>query len=55
MTEGQEVILIIKPEYGFGESGRRSNGNEDVFVPPNKMLHVNLKLISWKTVSHIGE
>ncbi|KAG2589439.1 70 kDa peptidyl-prolyl isomerase-like isoform X3 [Panicum virgatum] len=55
MTEGQEVILIIKPEYGFGESGRRSNGNEDVFVPPNKMLHVDLKLISWKTVSHIGE
>lgn len=55
MTEGQEVILIIKPEYGFGESGSPTIGNEDVVVPPDATLHVNLKLISWKTVSHIGE
>lgn len=54
MSEGEEVFLVVKPQYGFGECGRPSMGNE-ISVPPDSTLHVNLRLISWKTVTHIGE
>ncbi|RLN21701.1 peptidylprolyl isomerase ROF1-like [Panicum miliaceum] len=47
MTEGDEAFLIIKPEWP-------SKGNEAA-VPPDATLHVNLQLMSWKTVSLIGE
>ncbi|KAF0918205.1 hypothetical protein E2562_023139 [Oryza meyeriana var. granulata] len=54
MTEGEEAVLIVRPEYGFGEQGRPSIGNEAA-VPPGATLYVYLQLMSWKTVSHIGE
>uniref|UniRef100_A0A0E0JK71 peptidylprolyl isomerase n=1 Tax=Oryza punctata TaxID=4537 RepID=A0A0E0JK71_ORYPU len=54
MTEGEEAILIVKPEYGFGERGRPSIGDE-AGVPPDATLYVYLQLMSWKTVRHIGE
>ena len=36
----------------FGESGRPATGDE-VAVPPNASLQIDLELISWKTVSDI--
>uniref|UniRef100_A0A0D3EQ82 peptidylprolyl isomerase n=1 Tax=Oryza barthii TaxID=65489 RepID=A0A0D3EQ82_9ORYZ len=54
MTEGEEAVLIVKPEYGFGERGRPSIGDE-AGVPPDATLYVYLQLMSWKTVRHIGE
>uniref|UniRef100_A0A0D3EQ80 peptidylprolyl isomerase n=1 Tax=Oryza barthii TaxID=65489 RepID=A0A0D3EQ80_9ORYZ len=54
MTEGEEVVLIVKPEYGFGERGRPSIGDEAA-VPPDATLYVYLQLMSWKTVRHIGQ
>uniref|UniRef100_J3L137 peptidylprolyl isomerase n=1 Tax=Oryza brachyantha TaxID=4533 RepID=J3L137_ORYBR len=53
MTEGEEAVLIVKPEYGFGECGRPYIGNEAA-VPPDATLYVYLELISWKAVSYIG-
>uniref|UniRef100_A0A0E0FN90 peptidylprolyl isomerase n=1 Tax=Oryza nivara TaxID=4536 RepID=A0A0E0FN90_ORYNI len=54
MTEGEEVVPIVKPEYGFGERGRPSIGDEAA-VPPDATLYVYLQLMSWKTVRHIGQ
>uniref|UniRef100_A0A0E0JK63 peptidylprolyl isomerase n=1 Tax=Oryza punctata TaxID=4537 RepID=A0A0E0JK63_ORYPU len=54
MTEGEEAVFIVKPEYGFGEQGKPSIGNEAT-VPPGATLYVYLKLISYTTVNHIGE
>ncbi|KAF0918198.1 hypothetical protein E2562_023133 [Oryza meyeriana var. granulata] len=54
MTEGEEVVLIIKPEYGFGEQGRPSIENEAA-VPPDATLYVYLQLMSYKRAIHIGE
>ncbi|KAF2950775.1 hypothetical protein DAI22_01g210900 [Oryza sativa Japonica Group] len=54
MTEGEEVVLIVKLEYGFGERGRPSIGDEAA-VPPDATLYVYLQLMSWKTVRHIGQ
>jgi hypothetical protein len=39
---------------GFGEQGRPSIGNEAA-VPPDATLYVNLQLMSWTKVSHLGE
>ncbi|GJN21089.1 hypothetical protein PR202_gb08537 [Eleusine coracana subsp. coracana] len=38
---------------GFGEEGRPTSGEEAV-VPPNATLHIDLHLVSWKTVTEIG-
>lgn len=54
MEKGEEAILIVKPEHGFGEQGRPSIGNEAA-VPPDATLYVNLQLMSWTKVSHVGE
>ncbi|XP_006646007.1 70 kDa peptidyl-prolyl isomerase-like [Oryza brachyantha] len=54
MTEGEEAVSIVKPEYGFGEQGRPSKGNEAA-VPPDATLYVYIQLKSYKTMIHIGE
>uniref|UniRef100_A0A0E0C3K7 peptidylprolyl isomerase n=1 Tax=Oryza meridionalis TaxID=40149 RepID=A0A0E0C3K7_9ORYZ len=43
MTEGEEVVLIVKPEW------------DEAAVPPDATLYVYLQLMSWKTVRHIGQ
>jgi FK506-binding protein 4/5 len=39
---------------GFGEVGRQASEGEGS-VPPNATLQVNLELVSWKTVTEIGD
>ena len=39
---------------GFGEKGRPAAGEEGA-VPPNAALLVDLELVSWKTVTEIGD
>lgn len=39
---------------GFGEKGRPASGEEGA-VPPNATLHIELELVSWKTVTQIGD
>lgn len=38
----------------FGEKGRPSSGTDGA-VPPNSSLFVELELVSWKTVTEIGD
>ena len=38
---------------GFGEEGRPASRDEAA-VPPDSMLHIDLHLVSWKTVTEIG-
>ncbi|XP_045821284.1 70 kDa peptidyl-prolyl isomerase-like [Trifolium pratense] len=52
MKKGEKVLLNVKPEYAFGESGKPSSG-DDGAVPPNASLQIDLELVSWKTVSDI--
>ncbi|KAG2726353.1 hypothetical protein I3760_01G108200 [Carya illinoinensis] len=44
MKKGEKVLLIVKPQYAFGESGRPASGDEGD-VPPNTS--------PWKAVSDI--
>ncbi|KAL5188067.1 Peptidyl-prolyl cis-trans isomerase FKBP65 [Glycine soja] len=52
MKKGEKVLLNVKPQYAFGESGRPASGDEGA-VPPNAYLQLDLELVSWKTVSDI--
>ncbi|CAJ2657475.1 unnamed protein product [Trifolium pratense] len=52
MKKGEKVLLNIKPEYAFGESGKPSSGDDGV-VPPNASLQMDLGLVSWRIVSDI--
>ncbi|XP_078156328.1 70 kDa peptidyl-prolyl isomerase-like [Carex rostrata] len=54
MKKGEKVLLTVKPQYGFGEMGRQASEAES-FVPPNATLNVDLELVSWKTVTEIGD
>ncbi|WOL04409.1 70 kDa peptidyl-prolyl isomerase-like [Canna indica] len=54
MKKAEEVLLTVKPQYGFGEKGRPSSGDEGA-VPPNATLLVKLELVSWKSVTEIGD
>jgi len=54
MKKGEKVLLTVKPQYGFGEQGRPASGDEGA-VPPNATLHIDLELVSWKTVTLIGD
>jgi FK506-binding protein 4/5 len=54
MKKGEKVLLTVKPQYGFGEKGKQASGAEGA-VPPNATLHVDLELVSWKTVTLIGD
>ncbi|KAK7400042.1 hypothetical protein VNO78_11241 [Psophocarpus tetragonolobus] len=52
MKKGEKVLLNVKPQYAFGESGRPASRGEAA-VPPNASLQVDLELVSWKNVSDI--
>ncbi|KAJ6674734.1 PEPTIDYL-PROLYL CIS-TRANS ISOMERASE [Salix viminalis] len=52
MKRGEKVLLTVKPQYGFGENGKRAVGDEGA-VPPNATLEITLELLSWKTVSDV--
>ncbi|KAF8646596.1 hypothetical protein HU200_065821 [Digitaria exilis] len=54
MKKAEKVLLTVKPQYGFGEKGRPAAGEEGV-VPPNATLLIDLELVSWKTVTEIGD
>ncbi|WVZ75369.1 hypothetical protein U9M48_023427 [Paspalum notatum var. saurae] len=53
MKKNEKAQLIVKPQYGFGEQGRPASG-EDASMPPNATLHIDLQVLSWKTVTEIG-
>ncbi|KAG6417218.1 hypothetical protein SASPL_119371 [Salvia splendens] len=54
MKKGEKVLLTVKPQYGFGEKGKSTSGNEGA-VPPNATLNIELELVSWKTVSNVTD
>ncbi|CAL9127948.1 unnamed protein product [Musa textilis] len=54
MKKAEKVLLTVKPQYAFGEKGRPASGDEGA-VPPNATLYIELELISWKTVTEIGD
>uniref|UniRef100_A0ACD5ZV90 Uncharacterized protein n=2 Tax=Avena sativa TaxID=4498 RepID=A0ACD5ZV90_AVESA len=54
MKKTEKVLLTVKPQYGFGEMGRPAAGEEGA-VPPNATLLIDLELVSWKTVTEIGD
>lgn len=54
MKKGEKVLLNVKPQYGFREEGKPASGDEAA-VPPNAVLHIDLELVSWKTVMLIGD
>ncbi|KAG2580128.1 70 kDa peptidyl-prolyl isomerase-like [Panicum virgatum] len=54
MKRAEKVLLTVKPQYGFGEKGRPAAGEEGA-VPPNATLLIDLELVSWKTVTEIGD
>jgi len=54
MKKAEKVLLTVKPQYGFGEKGRPAAGEEGA-VPPNATLLIDLELVSWKTVTEIGD
>ncbi|CAM0945516.1 unnamed protein product [Alopecurus aequalis] len=53
MKKNEKSMLTVKPQYGFGEEGRPASRDEAA-VPPDAMLHIDLHLVSWKTVTEIG-
>ncbi|KAL6634324.1 hypothetical protein ACP70R_026995 [Stipagrostis hirtigluma subsp. patula] len=53
MKKNEKILLTVKPQYGFGEKGRPAVGDETA-VPCNATLHINLHVVSWKTVTEIG-
>uniref|UniRef100_A0A2N9GRS1 peptidylprolyl isomerase n=1 Tax=Fagus sylvatica TaxID=28930 RepID=A0A2N9GRS1_FAGSY len=52
MKKGEKVLLTVKPQYAFGETGRPASHDEGA-VPPNATLQIALELVSWKAVSDI--
>lgn len=54
MKKGEKVLLTVKPQYGFGEKGKPASGDAAA-VPPNASLQITLELVSWKTVSYVGD
>ncbi|KAK8963005.1 70 kDa peptidyl-prolyl isomerase [Platanthera guangdongensis] len=54
MKKGEKVLLTVKPQYAFGEKGRPASGGEGA-VPANATLLIELELLSWKTVTEIGD
>ncbi|CAL5058213.1 unnamed protein product [Urochloa decumbens] len=53
MKKNEKALLTVKPQYGFGEQGRPASGEEGA-VPPHATLHIDLQVVSWKTVTEIG-
>ncbi|PHT39431.1 Peptidyl-prolyl cis-trans isomerase FKBP65 [Capsicum baccatum] len=52
MKKGEKVLLTVKPQYAFGDTGKAASGDEGG-IPPNATFQINLELISWKIVSEV--
>ncbi|KAK7376981.1 hypothetical protein VNO80_02401 [Phaseolus coccineus] len=52
MTRGEKAELIVQPQYAFGETGREA-GSGLSSIPPNSVLHVNIELVSFKSVINV--
>ncbi|GIL42473.1 hypothetical protein Vafri_434 [Volvox africanus] len=48
MKKGEQVVLKVKPAYGFGETG-----SEEYGVPPNAELEIDLSLLDWHQVENV--
>lgn len=48
------IFLAVTSTDAFGDAGRPAIGDE-VAVPPNATLQINLELVSWKTVTDISK
>lgn len=46
--------MFVPLSDGFGEKGKQASGG-DAAVPPNASLQIILELVSWKTVSYVGD
>lgn len=42
MKKGEEAVLTIQPEYGYGKSGAGEK------IPPNSVLEFTVKLVNWR-------
>ncbi|PSC75187.1 peptidyl-prolyl cis-trans isomerase FKBP62-like [Micractinium conductrix] len=49
MKKGEEVKLVVKPEYCFGDEGRGSE------VPPGAALEIDMTLLGWKKVEKVTD
>ncbi|XP_024024201.1 peptidyl-prolyl cis-trans isomerase FKBP62 isoform X2 [Morus notabilis] len=54
MKKGEKVLLTVKPQYGFGDTGKPATAGEGA-VPPNATLEITLELLSWKTVTEVTD
>ncbi|OQU84951.1 hypothetical protein SORBI_3004G147800 [Sorghum bicolor] len=53
MKKNEKAHLTVMPQYGFGVKGRPTSG-EEASVPPNATLHIDLQVVSWRTVTELG-
>ncbi|XP_020547891.1 70 kDa peptidyl-prolyl isomerase isoform X2 [Sesamum indicum] len=51
MKKGERVNLVVQPQYGFGEVGKKSN--ELPSIPPKSTLSISAELLSFKRVIDI--
>ncbi|RWW24380.1 hypothetical protein BHE74_00005158 [Ensete ventricosum] len=52
VSKSEGVEFTVRDD-AFGEDGRQASGDEGA-VPPNATIHIDLELVSWKTVTEIG-
>ncbi|MCL7039506.1 hypothetical protein MKW94_024613 [Papaver nudicaule] len=54
MRKEEKAILLVEPEYAFGNVGRPA---QDGFpaIPPNAVVHITLELLSFKLLEYITE
>ncbi|EFH41910.1 hypothetical protein ARALYDRAFT_494919 [Arabidopsis lyrata subsp. lyrata] len=55
MKRGEKVLLTVKPQYGFGETGIPASDGLQAAIPPNATLQIDLELVSWKTVVEVTD
>lgn len=48
------ILTTTSCSDGFGEKGRPASGDEGA-VPPGATLNIDLELVSWKTVTEVGD
>ncbi|KAK6939735.1 FKBP-type peptidyl-prolyl cis-trans isomerase domain [Dillenia turbinata] len=49
MKRGEKVMLVIQPQYAFGETGREAC-NDCSAISPNSVLSIEVELVSFKPV-----
>lgn len=53
MKKNEKAHITVMPQYGFGVKGRPASG-EEASVPPNATLHIDLQVVSWRTITELG-